>query len=131
MQKADELNSPVNAKAVLIDPTSMTVVWMNEAARHDAPDVASDSMPGAPIDQAIPMAEMLGLPAALRSVAKTGVAQHLRANLVSTTKGSVAIVTSVYRLPDGMLLVLTESAWQAAHGKADGSATRPSGRRGR
>lgn len=130
-QDAGELNIPVKAKAVLIDPTSMTVLWMNESARQDITVVGSDSVAGTTVDQAIPMAEMLGLPEALRAVADTGVGQHLRANLVSTTKGSVAIVTSVYRLPGAMLLVLTENAWQPAHGETGASAPRRSGRRAR
>jgi hypothetical protein len=129
VQSADERNDPVKAKAVLVDPQSMTVLWMNESAAQDYSDGESGSQAGVPLDQAVPMAEDLGAPEALRIVADTGVAQHLRTDLVSTSKGSLAIVTSVYRLPDGKLLMLTENAWQPGHGKADGSASRRSSRR--
>ena len=129
MRSADERNDPVKAKAVLVDPQSMTVLWMNESAAQDCSDGEGDFRAGVPLDEAVPMAEALGAPEALRVVADTGIAQHLRTNLVSTSKGGLAIVTSVYRLPDGKLLMLTENAWQPGHGKTDGSASPRSGRR--
>lgn len=109
MHTADEQNPPVKAKAVLIDPGSMRVLWMNESASQGLSDRDIDSVSGVPIDQVIPMAEASGVPEALRAVADTGVARHLRTGLVSTAKGSVVIATSIYRLPDGRLLVLTET----------------------
>jgi hypothetical protein len=130
LQGADDHDAPVRAKAVLIDPVAMTVVWMNESGLQDLSG-EEDSVLGLPVEQAMPMAEMLGLPAALRTVADTGVAQHLRTGLVSTVKGSVEIVTSVYRLPDGELLVVTENAWQPLQRSTGGSALRPGHRRTR
>lgn len=131
MQSADEPNTPVKAKAVLIDPESMTVLWMNESASEDSSERGSVFVPGSPIDQVVPMAKALGVPEALRAVADTGVAKHLRTDLVSTARGSVAIVISIYRMPDGKLLVLTENAWHVKHGKTGRSASRRSGRRAR
>jgi hypothetical protein len=128
---ADEPNAPVKAKTVLIDPDSMTVLWMNESASQDFSDRGSDAASGIPVEQAVPMAEMMGVPEALRAVADTGVARHLRTDLVSTSKGSLAIATSIYRLPDGKLLMVTENAWQAQHGTTSESGSRRSGRRGR
>jgi hypothetical protein len=43
----------------------------------------------------------------------TGSAQHLRADLVSTSKGSMALAASVYALPDGTVLVLMENSWRS------------------
>jgi hypothetical protein len=103
--------TPVRAKAVLVDPASMTVVWMNESASQSAPEAAG-AAPRTLIEQVVPMAAAMGVPEALRDVARGGIARHLRADVVSTAKGSMGLVTSVYRLPDGMLLVLTENAWQ-------------------
>lgn len=113
----DDQKTPVNVKAVLVDPASMTVLWMNESASRDLSDRGRDFVPGMPVNQAQPMADMLGIAQTLTAVANTGVAQHLRADLVSTARGSVAILTSIYRLPDGKLLVLTENAWRVGHRK--------------
>jgi hypothetical protein len=127
VQSAEELNGPVEVKAVLVDPRTMTILWMNESASH----VVSGRDPGSAdvtIGQVLPMAEAMGVPEALREVADTGVARHLRTALVSTVKGSVAIVVSIYRVPDGALLVLAENAWRPAHG-ATGDGTSPHRRR--
>jgi hypothetical protein len=131
VKSADEQNSPVKTKAVPIDPGSMTVLWMNESASEDVLDMVSDSVPGVSIDQAVPLAKTLGVLEALRAVANTGIAEHLRADLVSTARGSVAIAASIYRLPDGKLLLLMEHTWQVRHGKTGESASRRSGRRAR
>ena len=129
MGNADEPDIPVNAKAVLIDPASMTVVWMNESALQEVPGEDGESVRGLPVAQAVPMAELLGVPEALRRVSDTGVVQHLHTNLVSTAKGIMEIVSSVYPLPDGKLLLLTEHAWQAKHGTTDASESRRPRRR--
>ena len=126
----DEQDVPVKAKVVLIDPHAMAVVWMNESAAQGLSDVGL-TVPGVTIEQALPLGETLGVPEALRSVAETGVARHLRTNLVSTSQGSMAIATSVYRLPDGMVLVVTENAWQPLHNKPGVDGTRRQGRRQR
>ncbi len=118
MSESGDRDVPVKAKAVLIDPQSMTVVWANEAASEGDAGEARGMLPGNSIDRLVPMAEALGIPEALRSVAEAGVARHLRADLVSMARGSVAMVVSVYRLPDGMLLVLIENAWQMGERKA-------------
>ena len=103
--------APVRAKVALVEPGTMRVVWLNESAMQTAADAGA----GAPstIEQVVPMAESLGLPEALRHVSATGEPRHLQADLISTVRGSMAMVTSVYRLPDGMLLVVTENAWQS------------------
>jgi hypothetical protein len=125
---ASDRDVPVKAKAVLIDPQSMTVVWANEAAGESDPVGAPSEPAATSIDRFVPMAEALGVQEALRSVAETGVARHLRADLVSMARGSVAMVVSVYRLPDGMLLVIIENAWQLAERYAEKSGTRQSSR---
>lgn len=128
MRSVDETNPPVKTRATLIDPNSMRVLWMNESASEALSDRGSDPALGARIDQVAPMAEALGVPEALRAVADTGVARHLQTDLVSTARGSVTIAISIYRLPDGKLLVLTENSWHAGLGKTR-SASRHSGRR--
>ncbi|HEY3317766.1 MAG TPA: hypothetical protein VGK50_05035 [Coriobacteriia bacterium] len=131
MQSAEGRDVPVKAKAVLIDPASMTVSWINESAAQDFSDRGGDGVCGLPAEEALPMTGAVGVPEAVRYVAETGVARHLRTGLVSTAKGSVAIVTSVYRLPDGRVLVLTENAWQAERGTTERDPLPRSGRRGR
>jgi len=105
VQTADQGAAPVKAQAVLIDPASMTVPW------------ASTAEPGTPLERVVPMAEAMGVPEALRAVAQTGVAQHLQADVVSMTRKSVELVVSIYSLPDGTLLMLTERAARGAPGQ--------------
>jgi hypothetical protein len=102
----DQELGPVKTKALLVDPESMTAVWMNEAASQD---LGGESGVGLPLAQAMPLAEKLGVLASAAQVAEDGVAQHLRTGLLSTSRGSLEIVCSVYRLPDGNLLVLVDT----------------------
>jgi hypothetical protein len=127
---ADEGDTPVKAKAALIDPESMAVLWANEPPPSAGSDAAAESRSGTTIDDVVPMADSLGVPEALREVAVTGVARHLRVDVVSKTTGSIAQVVSIYRLPDGKLLVLSENAWVMGRGGTPGSPRRP-GRRAR
>lgn len=115
MEETEDLESPARVKAALVDPDSMLVVWMNEAAAHSVAGHLNDSASGVAIDQLVPMAEELGMPAALRAAADSGASRHLQTDLVSTVRGSVAILISIYRLPHGELLVLMENAWQPRH----------------
>jgi hypothetical protein len=124
---ANEEGTPVVAKVVLVDPASMEVTWLNESAAEDA---ESDTLP-LPLARAVPMAEMLGLPDALHAVAGDGMPRHLRTGLVSTHRGRMTIATSVYRLPHGSLLVVTEHGWEAAHRPAREDTSRNRARRSR
>ncbi len=112
MTTSDKPAGPVSAKAVMIDPESMTVLWMNDAAAQDFSAEGPDAALGVPVEQAVPLAGMLGVPDALREAACTGEPQHVQADLVSTSRGSVTISGSVYRLPHGKLLLLMEHGWQ-------------------
>ena len=117
----DDENAPVKAKAFLIDPVSMTVVWANESAAGDLAEGGG----AVAIERAVPVA---GITEALRAVAETGVPRHLSAGLISSGRGSVSIVASVHRLPDGKLLLLTENAFQA-RGRGENDAARQHRRR--
>jgi len=108
---ADHTATP-RTKAVLIDPDTMAVLWTNE------PGVAAGALT---VEEAVPMAEPLGVPEAVREVASTGTARHLQADLFSTGRGAMALVVSLHRLPDRSVLALAENAWVAQSG-----ATRPS-----
>lgn len=121
---SDEQATPVKAKAVLIDPASLTVVWMNESAAQGLDDPHNDATGDVPLESVVPMAESLGVPEAVRAVADTGVARHLQTKLVSTTKGSVTIVISMYRLPEGPVLLVMENAWQPRESTGGGSRRR-------
>ncbi len=108
-------SSPVAAKAALVDGESLEVTWLNEAAARDAGLEPGALSPPVDLETAIPLAETLGLPAALAEALRAGAPTHVRADLVSTSRGKVAIAGSVYPLPDGSLLVITEHAWQPGH----------------
>lgn len=113
----------VRAKAALIDPVTMSVLWANELAEDGAPAVA--------LEDAIPLAEPMGVPEAIRAVADTGSPRHLRGNLVSTARGDMAVATSIYRLPHGEVLVVSEHTWRPARRGHDGGAPSPEQRRRR
>jgi hypothetical protein len=118
----DERDIPVQARVFLVDARTLTVTWMNEAALEGVP--GASSVVGDPAVAVIPLAEALGVVDALAAVATDGSPRHLRTDLVSTVRGAVAIVTSVYRLPDGQVLVVSESAWQPGERSPGGSRTR-------
>jgi len=124
---SDDQVVPVKAKVALVDPASMTVVWMNESASHNLADPHSDAVGDVSVESLVPMAESLGVAEAVRSVSDTGVAQHLQTKLVSTSKGSVAVVISIYRLPEGLVLLVMENAWQPRQ-STGGSSRRPTRR---
>lgn len=110
MKNADQGSAILSAQAILIDPGTMTVVWVNEAASEALPDRGRDSVPGAAVDKVFPLAGQLGVPEALRAVAETGATEHLRADVVAMSRRSVSLVVSIHRLPDGTLLLLAEHA---------------------
>jgi hypothetical protein len=100
--------TPVRAKVVLVDPAAMTVIWANEAAAEGSAD---GHAVGLPVAQVLALADEIGIPEAVRDVAATGVSRHVRTSLVHTARGGLEIVTSIYRLPDGGLLLVTENAF--------------------
>ncbi len=112
MGDTDRENTAVNAKAVLIDAKTMTVLWMNESALQDCPEHLRQSRAHTPVSLAFPLSVALGIEEALRSVSDTGIPRHLASDLVSTSKGSMTIASSIYRLPNGNLLLLMEKTWQ-------------------
>lgn len=99
------------AKVLLVDPATMRVLWLNDSAQADLGD-----KPGAglPIETAMPLAEKLGAPDALRSTEQDGETRRLRTSLVSTKRGRLDIVCSIYRLPSGELLVLVDTDYVSA-----------------
>lgn len=131
MADVNSQSGPVTAKAVLLDRAGTVVLWMNEAASQGDADALAGAFERVPVERAIPMAEMLGVPAAIREVASDGAARHLSVKLVSTGRGSVDVVVSIYRLPDANLLVLIDNAWEQGRGRSSDSGTTGSARRRR
>lgn len=102
----------------------MSVVWMNESAAETVPD-ARDDPAAVSIEQFVPSAEELGVQQAVASVAETGVPHHVQVDLISSSRGSVAMFVSIYRLPDGPVLVLIENSYRATKpAEKDASRTR-------
>ena len=112
MRRTEDKGQPVRAKAFLVEPGTLNVLWMNESAARDRPkDAKIDS--GIPVDKAVPMAKVLGLPEALKAAAETGEPQHVRTDISAMAQGRMQLTASVYRLPDGNLLVVMEDTWRA------------------
>lgn len=109
---------PVKTKALLLDPSTMSVVWMNESAAENVPDAQGD-LTRVSIEQFVPMADTLGVREMLSSVAETGAPRHLSVDLISSAKGGVAVFVSAYRLPGGNLLVLMENSWRGRRPDAE------------
>lgn len=113
-----EAGAPVGAKVLLIDPGTLSVVWMNESAAAGVPDAVGNVGSGATVEQVAPIAREMGVADAVRDLARTGVARHLRTSLVSTTRGRMVIVASIYRMPDGQVLLVMEQSWEARGGRS-------------
>jgi len=113
VEHLDESAATVRTLAMLVDPTTMDILWLNDSASRAVAERGGDPS-SATLEAVLPLAETLALSAAVRAVAETGEAQHLRADLISMTRGNVALVVSVDRLPTGAVLVLAENTWQAA-----------------
>lgn len=115
----DEQGAPVRAKAVLVDPETLAVLWTNDPAV-----AAGGSDAGISVDQVVPMAQSMGVSEALRVASDTGVAQHLATDLVSTSRGSMSLSVSIHRLPDGELLILMDHTWRPAKSGPGGKSSR-------
>ncbi|MBF4509697.1 MAG: hypothetical protein ISP10_04340 [Aeromicrobium sp.] len=108
----DGRSGPARVKALLVDPVEMRVVWMNDAAtqalraRGIAPAVPL------PVETAMSVTEAPEVHAVLERVAATGASLDVRVDVVSTRRGSMEVVVSADRLPDGTVLVLVENAWR-------------------
>lgn len=112
MPQPKESDNAARARLMLIEPATMTVTWMNEAASAALLAVGGEYAPGMPVTGVAHLTGTHDIAPMLEEVAATGSPGHMRVDLVSTGRGSITIDTSVYRLPDGMLLVLVENAWQ-------------------
>ena len=112
MGETERSAAPVRAKAIIVDPGTMTVLWANEAVL-EAPSAGSAGV-GSPIEQVFPLAGQLGLGDAIARVAASGEAHHVHADVIPTRLGSMVLVISVYRLPEGSVLVLVGNAWEYA-----------------
>jgi hypothetical protein len=111
MERTDK-KGPGRVKAFLIDPGTMKIMWMNEAASRDSGDEDAITKEGIAIDRAVPMAKVLGLVEVISQVAETGTSKDLRSSLISSRRGDMSTVASIYRLPDGKVLLLLEIGWQ-------------------
>lgn len=104
MPDADE-QVAVRARAVLVDASTGDVLWSNHAADDD-----SDA--SLQLEDVLPLTRPGEALSMVRDVAESGVARHLSTDLVSTVRGSIAVVTSLHRLPNGLVLILSENSWQ-------------------
>jgi len=76
---------PVRAKAIVVDPGTMTVLWANEAAA-EAASVGTGVIVGEAVERVISLAEQLALAPAIERVAATGGPYHVRADVIPTRR---------------------------------------------
>ncbi|MBN2248560.1 MAG: PAS domain-containing protein [Coriobacteriia bacterium] len=124
MVAGEERDTPVRAKAFVIDPGAMTVLWVNEAAA-EAASVGTRVIVGEAVERAVPLAEQLAIVPAIERVAATGEPYHVHADVIPTRRGSMVLAVSVYRLPEGDVLILVENVWDPAVRKDPNSPGRP------
>lgn len=111
---AGQHETPVKVKAALVDPGPMRVVWLNESAAAGLGVEPGATAEVVPIESVVPSSAAGESPReVLAGVAASGQPRHLRADMLASRRGSVAMLTSIYRLPDGMLMVITESTYLA------------------
>ena len=112
MEEIERPAAPVRARAIVVDPETMKVLWANEAATG-APS-AGAAVAGGTIEQTFPLAGQLGISDAIARVAASGEPHHVHASVIPTRRGSMVLAISVYRLPEGSVLVLAEDSWDHA-----------------
>lgn len=128
MSAAGDTPRPVEARALLVDPVSLVVVWMNEAAAAALPDPTQAPAAGVSISSVVPAAERLRIADVVREVALSGEPRHVETDLVASAKGSLTIAISVYRIPSGQVLVIMDNAFSVSGRRASGERRRPSSR---
>lgn len=126
MERTDADDATARTRAVLVDPATMTVTWLNEAAARTPAGPGGEVGPGVPVARVVPMVEGIGVAEALADVAGTGVSRTLRADLISGARGSVALVIAIHRVPSGELLVLIENAYVVERSAREPGASRSS-----
>lgn len=130
----DQQGDPVRVKAVMVDAATLSVIWMNESAADSAAPAMgmSGDVPAMPtLAQAVPMPDAGAFAERVREVASTGHPHHVRTELIAMNRGSMVLVTSVYRLPgDENLLILTEHTWHGTkRAQGEPGSQRPNRRR--
>lgn len=123
MGASEGRDAPVKTKAIVVDPETMVVLWANEAAA-ESPSVESAGAVGSAVERVVPLAGQLGVVAAIGRVAATGEPYHVHADLIPTRRGSMVLAVSMYRLPEGTVLVLAENEWEHAARAESGRAAR-------
>lgn len=117
MRRADEPPRPVQARVAIVNPHTLEVAWSNDAADH-----GRGAPQGRSLEDVVELTASLALPDAVAAVAADGEPRHRAVDLVSTSRGSVQVLASAYRLPDGNVMVVVEKSWQqgrSGHGGVD------------
>lgn len=125
MTESRDTQAPVRTKALVVDPVTMAVLWMNEATVAGIPAGVGDPEAGYTLEQALPVSGAIGLAREVAATAVDGEPRTLGADMVSTSRGSVSLVVSVDRIPGGAVLVLCENTWQFAQNKGASLSGRP------
>lgn len=98
----------VHTYLLLIDPTSLDVLWANENVEDAVVGRTGASATGRSISEVIPFADSLGIPQRLREVAETGETRELHSIGFSVQGEGTKTTASMYRIPSGELLLASE-----------------------
>lgn len=100
----------VHTYLLLVDPSSLTVLWANENVEKRVAERVGDTAVGKQVSVVIPFGDALGIPDLLREVAETGETRTLHSAGFSVVGDKTSTVASIYRLPSGEILVASEYA---------------------
>lgn len=98
----------VHSYLLLIDPSSLVVLWANENVDDRVTERGGDTAVGQQLAAVIPFADELGVPDLVREVSVSGETRELHTVGFSVAGESTTTVASIYRLPSGDILVASE-----------------------
>jgi hypothetical protein len=98
----------VHTYLLLVDASSLTVLWANDNVESRVAERAGDTAVGKQVSAVIPFGDALGVPDRLREVAETGEMRELHTAGFSVAGEATSTVASIYRLPSGEILVASE-----------------------
>ena len=98
----------VHTYLLLVDPSSLTVLWANDNVEDRVVERAGDTAVGKQLSAVIPFGDALGIPDQLREVAETGEMRELHTAGFSVAGDATSTSASIYRLPSGEILIASE-----------------------
>ncbi len=101
-----EATPPVPVAMAILNPPALAFQWANEYAYQMFARFTDEEIAGHPITEFLPIQSSPEIERALNNTTDTGEPAHLKGEIVGP-EGVMPIYTSIYRLPDGNLLIVS------------------------